>query len=84
MDDKIIPVEDKVITTSQTITKIGIEIVNLVLGSSARFCVKKYSGGAIVDIAFVDILGPDYTAWGSDDKYIENFILSALGFVKKE
>ncbi len=84
MESNSVPVEDKIVTTTQTVTRLEIELVNLVLGTSARFSVRQFNDRNIIDVSFVEMSGDDYKAWGSDDNYVENYILNTLGFVKKE
>jgi hypothetical protein len=81
----MISVDDKIVTTTQTITSVEIEVVSLVLGKSAKFMARQFNAEKnLVDLTFVDMEGDDYTAWDSDDNYVQNFVLSALGLVKKD
>ena len=85
MDTTTIYVNDKIITTSQTVTSIDIELVSLNLGVGARFVVRQFNDNKnLVDLTFVNLEGDDYKAWGTDDNYIENFILNTLGMTKKD
>ena len=68
-------------TTTTTITSFGIDNIDIRVFSSATIRVNLYNlAGQLIDIANVILSGDDYANWGSDDQYIINYVVNALGF----
>ena len=51
--------------------------------SAMANCTLTYDNSRIVEIINVKIEGEEYAAWGSDDSYIYNLILSKIGAERK-
>lgn len=75
-------VQSKDIVTTQTVSKIKIDDIKVNLNSSARITVQLLNeDGGLVGVEFVNMVGPDYDNWGSDDQYLVNFVFTKLGLV---
>ena len=71
-------------TTTQTIIRFTLDIVELLLNQSATFRVSLYNiNDKLVDTKFVTLEGADYNNWGNEDEYILQFVANDLGFVRK-
>jgi hypothetical protein len=71
-------------TTTQTIVRFTLDIVELLLNQSATFRVSLYNiNDKLVDTKFVTLEGADYNNWGNEDEYILQFVANDLGFVRK-
>lgn len=71
-------------TTTQTIVRFTLDIVELLLNQSATFRVSLYNiNDKLVDTKFVTLEGADYNNWGNEDEYILQFVANQLGFVRK-
>jgi hypothetical protein len=71
-------------TTTQTIVRFTLDIVELLLNQSATFRVSLYNiNDKLVDTKFVTLEGADYNNWGNEDEYILQFVANELGFVRK-
>lgn len=78
-----INVQEKTITTTQVVKSIEIESGEVKLNQSASFIVKQLDAdGRLIAIERVVISGSDYSAWGNDDAYVVEFILSKLGLTE--
>ena len=76
----IINVQNKEVVTTQTISQVEILEGNIQLGQSVRFPVKLLDASSnLISIEFVEVSGSDYAAWGTDDTYINNLVLTTLG-----
>jgi len=75
----IIDIIPKDITTTNTITKIKIEVESIELNTKAKFRVFLFSDDNLVKIEYVELTNNDYENWGNDDNYIINYILTQLG-----
>jgi hypothetical protein len=70
------------ITTTQTIVRFSLDIIELILNTSATFRVLSFDANdKIVKTQFVSLIGTDYTNWGNDDEYVINFVAEQLGFI---
>lgn len=67
--------------TTKTAVRFSLDIAKMELGSSATFRISLYD---VNDICFsnkyVTLEGQDYLNWGTDDKYVVNYIARTLGF----
>jgi hypothetical protein len=71
---------DKTIT--QTIVRFSLDIIELILNTSATFRVLCYDvNNKLIETKFVSLEGTDYTNWGNDDEYVVQFVSSQLGFI---
>ena len=62
------------------VTKIEIEVIELVLNSHVTVVARLLnSNGNLIDNRIFKIVGDEYNAWGDDDNYITNLILTKLG-----
>jgi hypothetical protein len=76
----IVNVQDKEVVTTQTISQVEILEGNIQLGQSVKFPVKLLdSNSGLISVEFVEVSGEEYLAWGTDDTYINNLILTKLG-----
>ena len=76
----IVNVQDKEVVTTQTISQVEILEGNIQLGQSVKFPVKLLdSNSRLISVEFVEVSGEEYLAWGTDDTYINNLILTKLG-----
>ena len=74
----IIPVDK---TVTQTIVRFSLDIIELILNTSATFRVISYDiTNIMVDTQFVVLDGTDYLNWGNDDEYVRQFVANKLGF----
>ncbi len=78
-----INIQDKTYTTTTVAKSIEIDSAEIKLGESARFMVKLLDENEnLVGIERVEISGTDYSNWGSDDQYVIDYILNALGLTE--
>ena len=65
------------------VTKIEMEVMEMVLNSHVTMVVHYLNAaGNLLDNKFVKIEGDEYNAWGDDDNYIINLVLTKLGLTK--
>jgi hypothetical protein len=65
------------------VTKIEMEVMEMVLNSHVTMVVHYLNAaGNLLDNKFVKIEGDEYNAWGDDDNYITNLVLTKLGLTK--
>ena len=67
-------------TKTVTITSVAILSVNVTLGVSALITVVLMCDGNAIQQQQIVMEGSDYTGWGSDDSYVNAFVLRVLGF----
>jgi hypothetical protein len=74
----IIPTEK---TTTKVVVRFAMDIIDLVLNTSATFRVITYDiEGSSIDTTSVLLAGEDYTNWGTNDDYVIQFVATQLGF----
>jgi len=67
-------------TTTNTIVRFSIDIATMELCVSATFRVSLYDpNDKCISNKYVTLQGEDYLKWGTDDKYVLNFIAKELG-----
>ena len=55
-------------------------INNLIPSTSASFvCTLVDTNNNVIDMKMIEISGPDYLAWGSDDSYLTKILAQKLG-----
>lgn len=65
------------------VTKIEMEVMEMVLDSHVTMMVRYLNAdGNLLDNKYVKIEGEEYNAWGDDDNYITNLVLTKLGLTK--
>ena len=75
----IVPVDK---TTTKTVVRFTLDIIELVLNTSATFRVVTYDiDGASIDTQFVVLEGTAYSNWGNNDEYVVQYVANQLGFV---
>lgn len=76
-------IQPKNITTtiSQTFVKFKIENIIVTYDLKAEIYVALYTDTDIVRMEIVTLEGPEYDAWGTDDKYIKNKVIEKLNLV---
>lgn len=66
------------------VTKVEMEVMEMVLDSHVTMVVRYLNAaGNLLDNKFVKIEGDEYHAWGDDDSYITNLVLTKLGLTKQ-
>jgi len=66
--------------TTKTAVRFSIDIAQIELGSSATFRITLYDiDDKCVSSKYVTLEGQDYLNWGTDDKYVVNYIAKTLG-----
>lgn len=74
----IVPI-DKTIT--QTITRFTLDIIELILNTSARFRVLQYDADdKLITASNINIEGDEYINWSNNDEYVVKLIAQKLGF----
>lgn len=67
--------------TTKTAVRFSLDIAKMELGSSATFRVTLLdSDNKCVSSKYVTLEGQDYLNWGTDDKYVLNYVARTLGF----
>ena len=65
------------------VDKIEMEVMEMVLDSHVTMLVRYLNNnGNLLDNKTVRIEGDEYNAWGDDDNYIINLVLTKLGLTK--
>lgn len=84
MDSKIqVDVTDFALE-APVVTKIEMEVMEMVLDSHVSIVVHYLNAnGNLLDNKFVKIEGDEYNAWGDDDSYITNLVLTKLGLTQQ-
>ena len=81
--DKIEIKEHQLVQT-ETVTRVAVQVVQLVLNQGCKLSYMLFDGtGKLVKNGIMDMYGDDYTAWGSSDQYVIDFVLSKLGLEQK-
>lgn len=66
--------------TTKTAVRFSIDISQMELGLSATFRVTLFdSDDKCISNKYVTLEGQDYLNWGTDDKYVLNYIAKTLG-----
>jgi hypothetical protein len=74
----IVPVDK---TTTNTVVRFALDIIELVLNTSATFRVISYDvDGASIETQFVVLEGTAYSNWGNNDEYVVQYVANQLGF----
>lgn len=74
----IVPVDK---TTTKTVVRFALDIIELILNTSATFRVITYDiDGASIDTQFVVLDGTAYSNWGNNDEYVVQYVANKLGF----
>lgn len=64
---------------TKTAVRFSIDIAKMELGSSATFRISLYdSDDRCISNKYVTLEGQDYLNWGTDDKYVLNYIAKTL------
>lgn len=72
-------IQNKLIVTSNTVSKIGINVKEYILNQSVTCLVYFYSNDKIVDVQEIKIEGDEFITWGNDDNYLIDLILYKVG-----
>jgi hypothetical protein len=74
----IVPVNK---TTTKTVVRFAMDIIELILNTSATFRVITYDiDGASIETQFVVLEGTAYSNWGNNDEYVIQYVANQLGF----
>lgn len=66
--------------TTKTAVRFSLDIAKMELGVSATFRISLYDvNDSCFANKYVTLEGQDYLNWGTDDKYVLNFITKTLG-----
>lgn len=66
--------------TTKTAVRFSLDIAQMELGASATFRVSLYDvNDSCFANKYVTLEGQDYLNWGTDDKYVLNYIVKTLG-----
>lgn len=84
MDTTNIKVQDKEQVKIFVINNIEMRVVNLSLNKFVDVNVTLKQDNSFVSSVYLRIEGEEYAAWGNNDDYLENLILSKLGLTRKE
>jgi hypothetical protein len=63
--------------------KVRIEVVSLELNKMVRLNVFFYKSECFLSVDTIELIGDDYAAWGTDDSYLETYVINKYGLVKK-
>jgi hypothetical protein len=75
----IVPVDK---TTTKTVVRFAMDIIELILNTSATFRVISYDiDGASIETQFVVLSGTAYSNWGNNDEYVVQYVANQLGYV---
>lgn len=84
MNESKIYVEPKEFTTIRVANYVSIRIVNLKLGEFVECFVNIYEeNNNNFETKLIRIDGEEYDAWGNDDNYLLNLLLSKVGLIPK-
>jgi hypothetical protein len=76
------PIQPQNLTTVKVICGFEVEVINVILNTSAKLTVRLYDqNNMVVNVQVMDLSGQDYKNWGSNDDYIINYVAQKLGFV---
>ena len=74
----IVPVDK---TTTKTVVRFAMDIIELIVNTSATFRVISYDlDGASIETQFVVLEGDAYSDWGNNDEYVVQYVANQLGF----
>jgi hypothetical protein len=75
----IVPVDK---TTTKTVVRFAMDIIELILNTSATFRVISYDiDGVSIETQFVVLEGTAYSNWGNNDEYVVQYVANQLGYV---
>jgi hypothetical protein len=75
----IVPVDK---TTTKTVVRFAMDIIELIVNTSATFRVISYDiDGASIETQFVVLEGTAYSNWGNNDEYVVQYVANQLGYV---
>ena len=78
-----VDVQPSPFVTSATISNIEIRVMNVNLFTSVNVNVVLFDANKnYIDSKTYLLEGTDYTNWGNDDIYIQNYVLAKLGLTK--
>lgn len=84
MDNKILVDVTDFALEAPVVTKVEMEVIEMVLDSHVSIVVHYLNAnGNLLDNKFVKIEGDEYNAWGDDDSYITNLVLTKLGLTQQ-
>jgi hypothetical protein len=67
--------------TSQVIIRFEVFCSELILNTSAMFRVLSYGvDDKYIDTVYVNLVGEEYSAWGTSDEYVIQFCATKLGY----
>ncbi len=81
--EKIQQIEHKMTVSTKvtTVASYSVKIHKINLFESATLCIKLFDEkNELIEIKYLDLSGDNYTNWGSDDNYINNFVATQLEF----
>lgn len=79
MADNKINIQPKEIAVINTITKITIQITNIIINKSVVLLVSFYDDkDKYISTLNLNLEGEDYSNWGNDDNYLINYVSNKL------
>lgn len=80
----VVQVEPKDFVQTQTCTSVSVRVVDVELNVSASLNITLLdANNNIIKMDRITVSGADYTAWGTDDNYIVNYVLALYGLTQK-
>jgi len=68
-------------TTTRVVVRFSLDIIELIVNTSATFRVNTYNiKDALIDSQFVILAGAAYSNWGNNDEYVVQYVANELGF----
>ena len=84
MTENKIKIETKEVAVINNITSITIQVVNIILNTSALLIVVLYDDNdKCISAVNLELTGDDYSNWGNDDTYLLTYVCNKLQIVPK-
>jgi hypothetical protein len=82
MDGIIVPIKNSPYIKTNIINNIKINVNIMILFQSVSLIVNLFHNKQLIDNAYLELTGDDYTNWGNDDQYIIDYVLNKLNFTQ--
>ena len=73
-------IEIKPVVRTATTLELDIVIIESPLDGTKAHISHKIKGAGVLEAGVIMVEGAEYDAWGTDDSYIYNLVLSKLGY----
>jgi len=68
--------------TSNIVVRFEVQNCALILNTSATFIVSSYNiEDKLVATNYIELVGEEYSAWGTSDEYVIQFCATKLGYI---